>query len=226
MLGCRLCPLAVLLTCDRPLQLSQTKLTVSYTFPRTNPPITKLRCLILLQLRTKEEAANALNLNNIPFIGAQLRVGRPSKYSGPTTPHGNWEDILAKYMSGELSLPSQQQQAAAGGDGAKASAAATTGGPPSKVVELRNMLTNEDLQDESEYNDILADTREECSQFGTLSAVIIPRATEPGATKIFLEYASVDDAAKAIQGLAGRTFDGRKVEAAYFDETKFANKEF
>lgn len=49
-----------------------------------------------VELRTKEEAANALNLNNIPYLGATLRVGRPSKYTGPETPHGNWEDILAK----------------------------------------------------------------------------------------------------------------------------------
>lgn len=49
-----------------------------------------------VELRTKEEAENALNLNNIPYLGASLRVGRPSKYTGPHTPHGNWEDILAK----------------------------------------------------------------------------------------------------------------------------------
>jgi hypothetical protein len=54
--------------------------------------------------------------------------------------------------------------------------------------------------------------------------VVIPRLGEKGATKIFLEYSSIDDAAKAIKGLAGRTFDGRKVEANYFDEEKFANK--
>lgn len=49
-----------------------------------------------VELRTAQEAANALNLNNIPYLGASLRVGRPSKYAGPETPHGNWEDILAK----------------------------------------------------------------------------------------------------------------------------------
>ena len=49
-----------------------------------------------VELRSKEEAGQALNLNNIPYLGAQLRVGRPSKYTGPETPHGNWEDILAK----------------------------------------------------------------------------------------------------------------------------------
>lgn len=49
-----------------------------------------------VELRSAQEAANALNLNNIPYLGATLRVGRPSKYTGPETPHGNWEDILAK----------------------------------------------------------------------------------------------------------------------------------
>lgn len=49
-----------------------------------------------VELRSAQEAANALNLNNIPYLGTSLRVGRPSKYTGPETPHGNWEDILAK----------------------------------------------------------------------------------------------------------------------------------
>ena len=88
------------------------------------------------------------------------------------------------------------------------------------------MLSDDDLKNPDEYNDILEDTREECSQFGQLISVHIPRAGEPGATKIFLEYASNEDAGKAIQVLAGRTFDGRRVEATFFDENKFASKSF
>ena len=207
-----------------------------------------------IELRTPQEAANALNLNNIPYMGAQLRVGRPSKWTGQDTPHGNWEDILAKYvlcilcvfcvvdwmivthmifytfsvvinryMSGELKLPSQ--------GGAGAAAIVPTAAPipqqmPTKVVELKNMLSPQDLENEEEYQDIMEDTKEECSQFGALKSVIIPKKGEVGATKIFLEYMTTDDAAKAIQGLAGRTFDGRKVTAMYFDETKFANQDY
>ena len=62
-------------------------------------PITACRVsgkFAFVELRSKEEAAQALNLNNIPYLGAMLRVGRPSKYTGPITQHGNWEDILAK----------------------------------------------------------------------------------------------------------------------------------
>lgn len=173
-----------------------------------------------IELRSQEEAANALNLNQIPYLGTQLRVGRPSKWQGKQDQHGNWEDILAKYMSGELQL----------GESVTAAASAPPPPPPalptSRVVELKNMLSAQDLENPEEYNDILEDTREECAQFGALVSVIIPRANEVGVTKIFLEYTSTTDAQKAIAGLSGRTFDGRKVAADYFDETKFSAKNY
>ena len=142
-------------------------------------------------------------------MGTALRVGRPSKYNGVPEQHLNWEDILAKYLSGELLAP--------------VPAAAT---PTSRVVELQHMLTSDDLNNPDEYQDILDDTTEQCSEFGKLRSVIIPRAGEVGATKIFLEYETAQDAGAAIAGLQGRTFDGRLVEATYFDEQRFANKDY
>lgn len=128
-------------------------------------------------------------------------------------------------MSGELKLPSQ------GGAGAAAvvptaHVAIPQQAMPTKIVELKNMLSPRDLENEDEYQDIMEDTTEECSQFGALKSVVIPKAGQVGATKIFLEYMTTDDAGKAIEGLAGRTFDGRKVTAMYFDETKFANQDY
>lgn len=184
-------------------------------------PITSCRVsgkFAFVELRSPEEAANALNLNNIPFMGAQLRVGRPSKWSGPPDNHGNWEDVLAKYMSGEL-----QAGNTAPGQGAAAMNAIANA---TRVVELQNMLSSEDLVNEAEYNDLLEDTREECQQFGQLLNVYIPKAGQPGETKIFLEFASTDDASKAIKGLEGRTFDGKRVQATFFDEAKFIRKDF
>lgn len=180
-------------------------------------PITACRVsgkFAFVELRSAEEAANALNLNNIPYMASSLRVGRPSKYNGPPDQHGNWEDILAKYMSGELTLP-----------GAAGTTVEKPGAPQassSRVVELKNMLKLEDLQQEDEYNEILEDTREECSQYGNLVSVNIPKVGEVGATKVFLEYSSLEEASKAVQGLQGRTFDGQQVQASYFDEAKYA----
>ena len=68
-------------------------------------PITACRVsgkFAFVEMRSAEEAANALNLNNIPCLGTALRVGRPSKYNGPADQHGNWEDILSQYLSGEI----------------------------------------------------------------------------------------------------------------------------
>lgn len=186
-------------------------------------PITACRVsgkFAFVELRSVQEAANALNLNNIPYLGAMLRVGRPSKYTGPVTPHGNWEDILSKYMSGELKLPQQN-----GGVVAPVAESTGTSAPTSKVVELKNMLTAQDLENDEEYNDIMEDTKDECGQFGCLKDLVIPRSGV-GMTKIFLHYDSPDDAAKAIAALAGRTFDGRKVDAQYFPEEKFASKDY
>lgn len=176
-------------------------------------PITACRVsgkFAFVELRSAQEAANALNLNNIPCMGTALRVGRPSKYNGAPEQHLNWEDILAKYLSGELLQ----------------APAAAVAAPTSRVVELQHMLTADDLNDPDEYQNILDDTTEQCSEFGKLRTVIIPRAGEVGATKIFLEYETAQDAGSAVAGLQGRTFDGRLVEATYFDEDRFANKDY
>jgi splicing factor U2AF subunit len=205
-------------------------------------PITACRLsgkFAFIELRSPSEARKALNLNNIPFMGVQLRVGRPSKWNGPPDANvGNWEDILAKHLSGELQVGvantnfNQANMSSGASPGAAAATtssmpqAAVSATPPSRVVELKNMLSMDDLQNDDEYQDILADTEEECRQFGQLLKVVIPKRDEPGATKIFLEYATTDDAAVAISKLAGRTFDGKKVLAAYYDQEQFNQQQY
>lgn len=188
-------------------------------------PITACRVsgkFAFVELRTMKEAASALNLNNIPYMGAMLRVGRPSKYTGVLTEHGNWEDILAKYMSGELSLPNPNTTTTTP---TTPTPTPTTTKPITRVVELKNMVTTADLLSDTDYEEILEDTKDECGQFGSLKSVVIPR-TGPGATKIFLSYVTQEDAAKAVKALAGRTFEGRKVCADYFSEERFAKEDY
>lgn len=50
-----------------------------------------------IELRTPRECANALNLNNIPFMGSNLQITRPSKYKGEFEKHSNWEHVLARF---------------------------------------------------------------------------------------------------------------------------------
>lgn len=50
------------------------------------------------------------------------------------------------------------------------------------------MVTPEELKDEEEYEDILEDIREECSKYGTVRSLEIPRPIEgvdvPGCGKV------------------------------------------
>ena len=62
-----------------------------------------------IEFRTPEETANALNLNGIPFMGVPLKLNRPSKFDGPSIPYFKWEELLARYNSGELKVRSSKE---------------------------------------------------------------------------------------------------------------------
>jgi hypothetical protein len=129
-------------------------------------------------------------------------------------------------MSGELKLPSQGGTGAAAVIAAAAASSTTATATATRVVVLKNMpITEEELANDEDYEEILEDTKDECSSFGMLKNIEIPR-TGDGKGRIFLEYLTKDDAANAIKQLQGRTFDGKKVEATYFDEAKFAERDY
>lgn len=58
-----------------------------------------------VECRSVEETTALLNLNNIPFMGQELKINRPSKYPGPETPHLNWPDVLARYDLSSFMFP-------------------------------------------------------------------------------------------------------------------------
>ncbi len=43
-------------------------------------------------------ANQALNLNGIPFLGAILKVSRPSKYAGPVYPAKTWQELTGQSL--------------------------------------------------------------------------------------------------------------------------------
>jgi splicing factor U2AF subunit len=198
---------------------------VGLTLKPGNPIVTTRMSgkFAFVEMRSIEETNSALNLNGIPYKGFNLRVGRPSKYNGPVTPHMEWNELLAKFMAGEL-----QPGSLARGATATAAAAPASDLPPyaTSVIRLTNMVTGPDLEDDEEFRDILEDTREECSKFGEVIEVVIPRGSETGVGLILVEFRDAREAHKAATALAGRTFDGRRVEASFYDESKFASRTF
>ena len=61
-------------------------------------------------------------------------------------------------------------------------------GPPTEVLCLMNMVTAEELEDEEEYEDIVEDIKDECSKYGLVKSIEIPRGIKgvevPGVGKV------------------------------------------
>jgi RNA recognition motif-containing protein len=81
------------------------------------------------------------------------------------------------------------------------------------------MVTREELYDDREYDDILEDVKSECSQYGRVHSVVIPREKEgfPSASVglIFVEFADPSMARDAAIALTGRKFAERTVMVDY-----------
>lgn len=81
-----------------------------------------------------------------------------------------------------------------------------------------------------EYLDIIADITEECSQWGKLLQVIIPRRGQDkcGFNRVFLQYEKQTNADKCFQKTHDRIFDfdNKKIKCHYYNETLFKNGEW
>ena len=92
---------------------------------------------------------------------------------------------------------------------------------PSCSLILMNMLTFDDIMDNSEYKDIIEDIRDECAKFGEVITISIPRAPDAqgyaGPAKVYVEFSTRESCDKALNSLAGRKFLDRTIIAAYYN---------
>ncbi|CAL5211220.1 unnamed protein product [Lathyrus oleraceus] len=100
-----------------------------------------------------------------------------------------------------------------------------------KVVCLTNAVAPDELKEDEDFEEIIDDMRQECSKFGTLVNVVIPRPQPDGdlsggVGKVFLEYVDIEGATKARTGLNGRKFGGNEVIAVFYQENKFAQGDY
>ncbi|CAF3066464.1 unnamed protein product [Rotaria sp. Silwood2] len=99
-----------------------------------------------------------------------------------------------------------------------------------EVLCLLNMVTEEELRDDEEYEDIMEDVREECGKYGLVKSLEIPRPIQgvdvPGVGKIFVEFTSISECQKAQQALTGRKFANRVVVTSYYEPDRYHRREF
>lgn len=103
-------------------------------------------------------------------------------------------------------------------------------GQETEILCLHNMITPDELTDDEEYEEIVEDVKEECSKYGTVNSLQIPRPTgsneddsKNGVGKIYVEFSSKSETVKAMKALAGRTFSGRVVVTSFYDPERYRN---
>lgn len=94
--------------------------------------------------------------------------------------------------------------------------------PVSAYIQLLNMVTADELNDDAEYKDILDDVTSECSKFGRVVKISMPRPPHPAAGQIFLQYSAPHEASVAYQSLSGRTFADRVIKVNYIQPQQWA----
>lgn len=71
-----------------------------------------------------------------------------------------------------------------------------------------------------------SDIEGECSRYGQVLSVTIPRSAEDGAGNVFVEYADVQQACTAATALIGRKFKGRIVRIHFVPASQLADKKY
>ncbi|CAJ0576405.1 unnamed protein product, partial [Mesorhabditis spiculigera] len=103
-------------------------------------------------------------------------------------------------------------------------------GEATTVLCLMNMVGEDELKNDEEYEDIMEDIREECNKYGVVVSVEIPRPVDgvviPGVGKVFVEFVSTADCQKAQAALTGRKFAQRTVVTSYHDPNEYHKMKF
>ena len=103
---------------------------------------------------------------------------------------------------------------------------------------MLNMVTPDELYDDQDYSDILEDIQEECSKYGEIESVRVPRPIampkiwmpqdemyrtkennrkkdeEAGVGRVYVMYKDIKSVADAMKAIGGRQFAGRTILVA------------
>lgn len=146
----------------------------------------------------------------------------PVHAATPVSAYAPVDDAPAASAAPQVASPSSlpAPPVAAAVDGAGDAADVVDSGaidPDVKTVVLLNMVTEEDVTGSTEdYEDLVDDIRAECSQYGEVTSVVIPRNSSEGYVKgVFVGFDRAEDASVAAGRLRGRAFDGRSINVRF-----------
>lgn len=99
---------------------------------------------------------------------------------------------------------------------------------PTEVIQLGNMVQESELEDDTEFSELKEDIEEECSKYGAIVSLVIPRPQDnmPGVGKVFIRFENIAGAVTATKALKGRKFGGNVVAVSYMPLDDFENNRF
>ena len=106
-----------------------------------------------------------------------------------------------------------------------------------RILLMLNMVTPDDLVDNTEYEELVEDIRDECQSHGTVEDLRIPRPVKrdksaghqamqeaqrqdeaSGVGRVYVKFADSQAANSALNALAGRSFAGRSIIATLLSD--------
>jgi hypothetical protein len=103
---------------------------------------------------------------------------------------------------------------------------------PSRCISLLNLVTAEDLVDDTEFMELYNDIHDKLSTFGSISSIVIPRPNSvsleisPNVGKVFAKFVDVVAAKRAKSKLAGFTYNSRTLVISFYQEALFNANRF
>lgn len=95
-------------------------------------------------------------------------------------------------------------------------------GEPTRVLQILNMVSVDELTNDQDYEEIVEDIKEECGKYGAVQEVKIPRPVKTASGKVdikasegvkdlgkvFVLFEKEEDCTTALRAIAGRQFGG------------------
>lgn len=105
------------------------------------------------------------------------------------------------------------------------------GSRPSTVVQLLNAVYQEDLMDDQDYDDIMAELHAEASKHGTVMRIVMPKPAKDGSFvdgvgKVFISFQDLTAARRFQMDSNGRKFENRVVCSAFYPLDKFSEGKY
>ncbi|KAK8795466.1 hypothetical protein WA158_000123 [Blastocystis sp. Blastoise] len=180
-----------------------------------------------INCRSEEEVNKALNLDQIPYMGHKLKIGRPSTYEGPTGVHGNYPDnfshIVVPEMSEDYTTDYKDLENVLPPIPTELISLYSTETDViiyTPYMKIDNILSLEDIEDDDEYEDTKTDIQEQLQNWGTLQSLTIPR-DGPYKGFVFAVYEDEKQCEKACTELKKLLFDGKYVKASPISKQEY-----